>query len=231
MKTRAEVANLITEQVREIFGLDGASISSLEGGINGRDEEGRSASSVLPKIGIDQSKYCSFHDGRGHTTDECYELGMHRAICSGRQTSTKSIRAQSSVAREEEPRTEKKESAGNSHPRIARSLDLFGNTYTTWLSNVVMVKSKREVESVYRLQELEQECGATYQRMMNKVFARRIGRNVEVYIDDMIVKTLDRQRHIQDPADICQTRTYRIRPNRPNVPLASPRKFTGFMLD
>ncbi|KAI9084864.1 hypothetical protein K1719_033270 [Acacia pycnantha] len=27
-----------------------------------------------PPIRIDQSKYCSFHDGRGHTTDECYEL-------------------------------------------------------------------------------------------------------------------------------------------------------------
>ncbi|KAI9127792.1 hypothetical protein K1719_000785 [Acacia pycnantha] len=26
------------------------------------------------RSGIDQSKYCSFHDGRGHTTDECYEL-------------------------------------------------------------------------------------------------------------------------------------------------------------
>jgi len=33
-------------------------------------------------------------------------------------------------------------------------------------------------------------AGATYQRMMNKVFKAQIGRNLEVYIDDMIVKTL-----------------------------------------
>jgi hypothetical protein len=31
--------------------------------------------------------------------------------------------------------------------------------------------------------------GATYQRMMSKVFAEQIGRILEVYIDDMIVKT------------------------------------------
>ncbi|KAI9078542.1 hypothetical protein K1719_039480 [Acacia pycnantha] len=26
------------------------------------------------RSGVEQSKYCAFHDGRGHTTDECYEL-------------------------------------------------------------------------------------------------------------------------------------------------------------
>ncbi|KAI9127267.1 hypothetical protein K1719_001826 [Acacia pycnantha] len=26
------------------------------------------------RSGVDQSKYCAFHDVRGHTTDECYEL-------------------------------------------------------------------------------------------------------------------------------------------------------------
>ena len=33
-------------------------------------------------------------------------------------------------------------------------------------------------------------AGATYQRLMNKMFARQIGRNVEVYVDDMLVKSL-----------------------------------------
>ena len=30
-------------------------------------------------------------------------------------------------------------------------------------------------------------AGATYQRMVNKVFANQIGRNMEAYIDDMLV--------------------------------------------
>ena len=33
-------------------------------------------------------------------------------------------------------------------------------------------------------------AGATYQRLMNKMFARQIGRNVQVYVDDMLVKSL-----------------------------------------
>ena len=30
---------------------------------------------------------------------------------------------------------------------------------------------------------------ATYQRLMNKMFAHQIGRNVQVYVDDMLVKS------------------------------------------
>ena len=31
-------------------------------------------------------------------------------------------------------------------------------------------------------------AGATYQRLMNKMFVHQIGRNVQVYVDDMLVK-------------------------------------------
>ena len=32
--------------------------------------------------------------------------------------------------------------------------------------------------------------GATYQRLMDKVFADQIGRNIEVYVDDMVIMLL-----------------------------------------
>lgn len=32
-------------------------------------------------------------------------------------------------------------------------------------------------------------AGATYQRLMNKMFAQQIGRNVQVYVEDMLVKS------------------------------------------
>ena len=32
-------------------------------------------------------------------------------------------------------------------------------------------------------------AGATYQRLMNKMFAIRIERNVQVYVDDMLLKS------------------------------------------
>ena len=41
-------------------------------------------------------------------------------------------------------------------------------------------------------------AGATYQRLMNKMFARQIGRNVEVYVDDMLVKSLWEDEHLND---------------------------------
>ena len=39
--------------------------------------------------------------------------------------------------------------------------------------------------------------GAMYQKLMNKMFANQIERNVQVYIDDMLVKSLVVQQHIK----------------------------------
>ena len=39
-------------------------------------------------------------------------------------------------------------------------------------------------------------AGATYQRLMNKMFTYQIGRNVQVYIDDMMIKSL--RDHLDD---------------------------------
>ena len=40
-------------------------------------------------------------------------------------------------------------------------------------------------------------AGATYQRLVNKMFKRQIGRTMEVYIDDMVVKSKKRLDHIE----------------------------------
>ena len=45
-------------------------------------------------------------------------------------------------------------------------------------------------------------AGATYQRLMNKVFAEQIGKNMEVYVDDMLTKSKKAADHI---ADLSQT--------------------------
>ena len=36
---------------------------------------------------------------------------------------------------------------------------------------------------------------ATYQRLVNRMFSHHIGRNVEVYVDDMLVKIKDKANH------------------------------------
>lgn len=48
-------------------------------------------------------------------------------------------------------------------------------------------------------------AGATYQRMMNKVFSGQIMRNMEVYVDDMIVKSVRKQDHIEDLKECIRT--------------------------
>ena len=41
-------------------------------------------------------------------------------------------------------------------------------------------------------------AGVTYQRLMNKMFAHQIGRNVQVYVDDMLVKSLHEEDHLDN---------------------------------
>jgi len=41
-------------------------------------------------------------------------------------------------------------------------------------------------------------AGATYQRLVNRMFQNQIGRNVEVYVDDLLVKSIRATRHIKD---------------------------------
>ena len=40
--------------------------------------------------------------------------------------------------------------------------------------------------------------GATYQRLVNHMLRPQIGRNVEVYVDDMLVKSQDEREHLND---------------------------------
>ena len=40
--------------------------------------------------------------------------------------------------------------------------------------------------------------GATYQRLVNKMFNNQIGRNMEVYVDDMLVKSEEELKHLDN---------------------------------
>ncbi|XP_072086991.1 uncharacterized protein [Arachis hypogaea] len=56
--------------------------------------------------------------------------------------------------------------------------------------------------------------GATYQRLMDKVFNKQIGRNLEVYIDDMVIKTKQPKDHGKDIEEIfTQLRKHNMRLN------------------
>ncbi|XP_072054745.1 uncharacterized protein [Arachis hypogaea] len=75
-------------------------------------------------------------------------------------------------------------------------------------------------------------AGATYQRLMNKIFEQQIGRNIEVYIDNMVAKTKLGDPHIQDLAEIFgQIRRYKMRLNPEKCAFGvQGGKFLGFIL-
>ena len=57
-------------------------------------------------------------------------------------------------------------------------------------------------------------AGATYQRLMYKIFAHQIGRNVQVYVDDMLVKSRSEEDHLDDLRETFDTlRSYNMKLN------------------
>ena len=55
---------------------------------------------------------------------------------------------------------------------------------------------------------------ATYQRLVNHMFYSQIRWNVEVYVDDMMVKSLDRGKHLHDLQETFDTlRQYNMKLN------------------
>ena len=75
-------------------------------------------------------------------------------------------------------------------------------------------------------------AGATYQRLVNHMFRPRIGWNVEVYIDDMLVKSLNEGKHLDDLQETFDTfRQYnmKLNPSKCAFGVASG-KFLGFIV-
>jgi hypothetical protein len=74
--------------------------------------------------------------------------------------------------------------------------------------------------------------GATYQRLVNKMFHDQIGRNVEVYVDDMLVKSKKDEDHLTDLKETFQVlRRYNMKLNLAKCVFGvSSGKFLGFMV-
>ena len=73
---------------------------------------------------------------------------------------------------------------------------------------------------------------ATYQRLMNKMFTHQIGRNVQIYVDDMLVKSLRENNHLDDLQETFDTFwSYNMKLNPSKcVFRVTARKFLGFMV-
>ncbi|GKB55485.1 reverse transcriptase domain-containing protein [Tanacetum coccineum] len=93
--------------------------------------------------------------------------------------------------------------------------------YHSWLSNLVMVKkhdnswrmcvdfkdlNKACPKDGYPLPKIDwKNARATYQRLVDKAFQIQIGRNFEVYVDDLVIKSCTEQEIIRDTEETFKT--------------------------
>ncbi|KAM1062983.1 hypothetical protein ACFX2A_027799 [Malus domestica] len=75
-------------------------------------------------------------------------------------------------------------------------------------------------------------AGATYQRLVNSIFAEQIGKSIEVYVDDMLVKSKHADQHITNLSEtftILKRYRMRLNPSKCAFGVGSG-KFLGFMI-
>ena len=75
-------------------------------------------------------------------------------------------------------------------------------------------------------------AGATYQRLIDRVLAPMIGRNVQAYVDDMVVTSQVKDQHVADLEEIFTTiAKYKLKLNPEKCVFAvETGKFLGFLL-
>ena len=75
--------------------------------------------------------------------------------------------------------------------------------------------------------------GATYQRLVNKMFQKQLGESMEVYIDDMLVKAVKAELHIAQLAEAFQVlKHYNMKLNLAKCAFrVSAGKFLGFIVN
>ncbi|KAL2250206.1 UNVERIFIED_CONTAM: Retrovirus-related Pol polyprotein from transposon [Sesamum indicum] len=123
--------------------------------------------------------------------------------------------------------------------------------YTDWLSNVVVVpKSSGKWRMCVDFTDLNKECpkdpyplpridvmvdsttGATYQRLVNKMFGDLLGKTMEVYVDGMLVKSKRLQDHLADLAQafaIMRSYGMKLNPDKCTFGVGGG-KFLGYMV-
>ena len=73
---------------------------------------------------------------------------------------------------------------------------------------------------------------ATYQRLVTKIFRPLMGKTIEVYIDDMLVKSNERPdhtKHLQETFELLHTYGMKLNPLKYAFGVSSS-KFLGFMV-
>ncbi|XP_068476567.1 uncharacterized protein [Phaseolus vulgaris] len=157
----------------------------------------------------------------------CHHLSMDATVRPVRQRRRKFNEERQLVVREE---TKKLLRAG--HIREIQ--------YPEWLANVVLVKKANgkwrmcvDFTDLNKVMPFGlKNAGATYQRLMDKVLAPMLGRNVYAYVDDMVVASRDKAQHVADLEELFVTISkYHLKLNPEKYVFGvEAGRFLGFML-
>nr|XP_016507404.1 PREDICTED: uncharacterized protein LOC107825083 [Nicotiana tabacum] len=93
-------------------------------------------------------------------------------------------------------------------------------------------KKKRLIAEVKNRFVKEENAGDTYQRLVNKMLENQIGKTLEVYIDDMLVKSsnaINRLKHLQETFDVLRKHNIKLNPKKCAFGVSSG-KFLGFLI-
>nr|KYP69588.1 Cytochrome P450 71A1 [Cajanus cajan] len=101
------------------------------------------------------------------------------------------------------------------------------------IKNRGIMNKVQEEQFCYRVMPFGlKNARATYQQLMDKVFHQQIGRNMEVYVDNMVGKTTSVKAHVVDLAEVfSQIRRHNMRLNPEKCVFGvQGGKFLGFMI-
>ncbi|KAI3824953.1 hypothetical protein L1987_06426 [Smallanthus sonchifolius] len=103
--------------------------------------------------------------------------------------------------------------------------------FPRWLANVVVVQKKNGKWRVCVDFTDLNKASATYQRLVNTMFKEKLGDTMEVYIDDMVVKSKKAEDHLmdlRDAFDILDQYNMKLNPSKCHFGVGAG-KFLGYM--
>nr|KAJ0215557.1 hypothetical protein LSAT_V11C300120830 [Lactuca sativa] len=149
-------------------------------------------------------------------------VGMDRKVIEHKlmiKLGTKEVKQKKSVQGGDRNRAINAEVAKQTRAGILREA-----VFPTWIANPFMVKkhdgswrmcidyselNKACAKDCYPLLEIDQKVdslqGVTYKRLVDSIFVKQIGRNIEVYVDDLVIKSPNETKLVEDIEETFKT--------------------------